>query len=324
MSLLFAKSGILTTVQDLGRGRYRRFGINPNGVMDRCGARLINILLGNDENEAVVEMHFPAAQIVFESDAIFALGGADFGAELDGEPVDNWRPNFAGKNSTLKFTRKNSGHRAYLAVSGGFKLDQWLGSSSTNLTANIGGMDGRKLIAGDLLELRQPAMKPDRDVSRVQVSPSLLPYYSRFPTVRIIAGAEYELLSEVGRELLTGQDLSITNASDRMGFRLAGEPISLNEPLELLSSAVDFGTIQLLPDGQLIVLMADHQTTGGYPRIAHVVSQDLPLMAQLGPGDKVGFHLIEHGEAEQLALDFERELRFFRVGCKFQAQTWTN
>jgi len=124
--------------------------------------------------------------------------------------------------------------------------------------------------------------------------------------------------------LLTGQDFSITNASDRMGFRLSGEPITLREPLELLSSAVNFGTIQLLPDGQLILLMADHQTTGGYPRIAHVISHDLPLMAQLGPGDKVAFHIIEHNEAERLSLEFERELRFFRVGCKFQAQTWTN
>ncbi len=324
MSLLLEKPGILTTVQDLGRQGYRRFGINPGGVMDRCAARLINILLGNDENDAVLEMHFSAAQMVFESDAIFALGGADLGAEIDGEPLDNWRPIFAPKNSTLTFSRKNTGHRAYLAVKGGLKLEKWLGSSGTNLTACIGGVDGQKLIAGDRLGLLQTHNRPQRDISHVQVSPSLIPYYSRFPTVRVMAGAEYELLSGPWRELFTGQDYSISNASDRMGFRLSGEPISLHQPLELLSSAVDFGTIQLLPDGQLIVLMADHQTTGGYPRIAHVVSQDLPLMSQLGPGDKVGFHLIQHAEAEQLAVDFESELRFFRVGCKFQAQTWTN
>ncbi len=292
--------------------------------MDRGAARLINILVGNDENEAVVEMHFPAAKMVFEGDTVFALGGADLGAEIDGEAIDNWRPTFAAKHTTLKFTRKNSGHRAYLAVSGGFMLEKWLGSTSTNLTACVGGVGGRKIVAGDRLELREANSRPNRDISHVKVSTSLLPFYSRFPTVRVIAGAEYRLLPEIGRELLTGQVLTITNASDRMGFRLSGEPISLSKPLELLSSAVDFGTIQLLPDGQLIVLMADHQTTGGYPRIAHVISQDLPLMAQLGPGDKVGFHLIEHAEAEQLAIDFERELRFFRVGCKFQAQTWTN
>ncbi len=324
MGLLVEKSGILTTIQDLGREGYRRFGINPSGVMDRCAVRLINILLGNEENEAVIELHFPAAQIVFESDAIFALGGADFGAEIDGETVENWRPIFAAKDNTLRFSRKNSGHRLYLTAKGGFKLEKWLGSSSTNLTANIGGMDGRKLIAVDRLELRQTYYKPQRDISHLQVSPSLLPYYSRFPTVRIIAGAEYELLSDPGQELLIGQDFSISNASDRMGFRLSGEPISLSKPLELLSSAADFGTIQLLPNGQLIVLMADHQTTGGYPRIAHVTSQDLPLMAQLGPGDKVGFHLIELAEAEQLAVDFERELRFFRVGCRLQARAWTS
>lgn len=323
MGFLIEKPGILTTIQDLGRVGFRRFGINPNGAMDRTAVRLINMLVGNDENEADIEMHFPPAQITFESDAIFALGGADFGAELDSEPIENWRPVFAPRASTLRFTQKISGHRAYLAVKGGLKIEQWLGSSSTNLTANIGGMEGRKLIAGDRLELRQTPTRPQRDISHVQVSASLLPFYSRFPTVRIVAGAEYQLLSDIGRKLLTGQDFSISNASDRMGFRLSGEPISLREPLELLSSAVNFGTIQLLPDGQLIMLMADHQTTGGYPRIAHVISQDLPLMAQLGPGDKVGFHLIESPQAEQLAVDFERELRFFRVGCKFQAQTWT-
>ena len=324
MSLSIAKPGILTTVQDLGRRGFRRFGINPNGAMDRTAGRLINILLGNTENDAVIEMHFPAAQIDFETEAIFALGGADCGAELNGEAVENWRPIFAAEGMTLRFTGKGSGHRSYLAVKGGFEMEQWLGSSSTNLTANIGGVDGRKLIAGDCIKLRQTAIKPLQNISHVRVSPSLLPFYSRFPTVRIIAGAEYELLSDSGRELFTGQDFSIANASDRMGFRLSGEPISLREPVELLSSAVDFGTIQRLPDGQLIVLMADHQTTGGYPRIAHVITQDLPLMAQLGPGDKVAFHLIEHAEAEQLAVDFERELRFLRVGCKFQAQKWTN
>jgi len=324
MAILVEKPGILTTVQDLGRTGYRRLGINPGGAMDRTAARLVNILLGNDESESLIEMHFPAAHMAFKSDAIIALGGADFGAELDGKPLDNCRPIFAAKNSTLGFTKKNSGHRAYLAVMGGFKLEKWLGSASTNLTACVGGVGGRKLVAGDILELRQLHTRPKRDISHVKVSSSLLPFYSRFPTLRVLAGAEYQLLLEVGRELLTGQDLTITNASDRMGFRLSGEPISLSNPLELLSSAVDFGTIQLLPDGQLIVLMADHQTTGGYPRIAHVISQDLPLMAQLGPGDKVGFHLIEHAEAEQLAADFERELRFFRVGCKFLSQTWTN
>ena len=321
MSILIKKPGILTTIQDLGRVGFRRLGINPGGVMDITAARLLNILLGNDENEAVIEMHFPAAEIVFEKNAVFAIGGADFSAEHTGEPVANWRPYFAEKASTLRFTKKTSGNRAYLAVSGGFKLEKWLGSSSTNLAAKTGGKDGRPLATGDQIPFLSK-IKADPAIKRCHISPNLLPYYRPFPTVRVIVGAEFPLLSGSSKGLFFVQDFVVSPNSNRMGFRLKGEPITLDKPFELLSSAASFGTIQLLPDGQLIVLMADHQTSGGYPRIGHVITRDLPLIAQLGPGDKVAFHLIDLDEAEVLAAEFERELSFYRIGCKFQANLW--
>ncbi|MBP7416779.1 MAG: biotin-dependent carboxyltransferase family protein [Pyrinomonadaceae bacterium] len=321
MSILIKKPGILTTIQDLGRVGYRRLGINPGGAMDRTAARLINILLGNDETEAVVEMHFPAAEITFEKNAVFAIGGADFSAKLDGEPIENWQPYFAAKGSTLSFTKKISGNRAYVAVSGGFKLDKWLGSSSTNLAAKTGGKDGRPLATGDQIPFAlQIKAKPQ--IRRCHISSSLIPYYRPFPTVRVIVGAEFHLLSKSSQGLFFVRDFIISPNSNRMGFRLKGEPVELAEPFELLSSAASFGTFQLLPDGQLIVLMADHQTSGGYPRVGHVITRDLPLIAQLGPGDKVAFHLIEISEAEALAEEFERELNFYRIGCKFQANSW--
>lgn len=291
--------------------------------MDQTAVRLINILLGNDENEAVLEMHFPAPQLVFDENAIAAIGGADFLPELDGSAAGNWRPIFAEKGSVLRFAGKASGNRAYLAVRGGFRLAKWLGSYGTNLAAGIGGVEGRKLKSGDRLAFRQKTFRRSPGTT-VRIASSLLPFYSRFPTVRITAGAEFENLNKRHRDLLAAQDFSILNNSDRMGFRLSGERISLSMPGEMISSAMSFGTIQLLPDGQLIVLMADHQTTGGYPRIGHVISSDLPLVAQLGAGDKVAFHLIEASEAERLALEFERELSFFRVGCNFQAQSWSD
>lgn len=321
MSILIKKPGMLTTIQDLGRVGYRRLGINPGGAMDRTAARLINILLGNDENEAVVEMHFPAAEIFFEKNAVFAIGGADFSAELDGEPLANWQPCFAAKGATLRFTKKISGNRAYLAVSSGFKLEKWLGSSSTNLAAKVGGIDGRPLTAGDQIAFATQ-IKAKPQIRGCHISPSLIPYYRPFPTVRVIGGAEFPLLTKSSQGLLFVHDFVVSQNSNRMGFRLNGEPVELAEPFELLSSAASFGTIQLLPDGQLIVLMADHQTSGGYPRIAHVITSDLPLIAQLGPGDKVAFHLIEIHEAEALAAEFERELNFYRIGCKFQANSW--
>lgn len=289
--------------------------------MDSTAVRLVNILLGNDEKDAVIEMHFPATEIVFEKNAIFAIGGANFSAELDGGPITNWQPYFAAKGSSLRFTKKISGNRAYFAVGGGFRVEKWLGSSSTSLAAKVGGMDGRPLLAGDQIPFGTQ-IKTRLQIRNCHISSSLIPFYRPFPTVRVIVGAEFPLLSKPSQGLLFVHDFFVSPNSDRMGFRLKGEPVELAEPFELLSSAASFGTIQLLPDGQLIVLMADHQTSGGYPRIGHVITRDLPLIAQLGPRDKVAFHLVEIDEAEALTEEFERELNFYRIGCKFQANSW--
>lgn len=327
MSILVKKSGVLSTIQDLGRTKFRRFGINPNGVMDTTAARLINILLGNDENEAVLEMHFPAAQVLFEQAATFAVGGANFGAQLDSEPIENWRPYFAEQNQTLRFTNKISGNRAYLSIKNGLKIEKWLDSASTNLTAEIGGFEGRKLRPGDRIELsskikvksskfinQKPKTKNQKPIFPYKISDDLIPHYSRFPTVRVVAGAEFEKLTALSEQNFLKQNFTIGKDSDRMGFRLEGEPLYLLDETELVSSAVAFGTIQLLPDGQTIVLMADCQTSGGYPRIAHVVSTDLPVLAQLGAGDKVGFEMISPAEAEDLIIRFEEKLNFLRIG----------
>ena len=166
MSLLIKKQGLLSTIQDLGRNGFRRFGINPNGAMDKTAARLINILLGNNETEAVIEMHFPAPEILFEEETMFALGGANFGAKLNDESIENWKIQFAESGSILKFSEKIFGNRSYLAVKGGFKIEKWLASASTNLTANIGGFDGRKLETGDRIEFNQ---KPKTKLPNYQI-----------------------------------------------------------------------------------------------------------------------------------------------------------
>lgn len=318
MSILIQKAGILTTVQDTGRTGFRHYGINPNGVMDTAAASLINILLGNPESEGVLEIHFPADTIRFEEDAVFAIGGAEFGAELDGGPVQNWRPIFAHKGSTLKFTAKTLGNRVYLAVAGGFHLERWLGSLSTNRVAGIGGFRGRQLKNGDRIFLNSKGAGPLG--SNYRVSPSLIPRYASFPTVRITAGAEFDLLNALGQETFFRENFVILPDSDRMGFRLRGKPMHLLNEIGLVSHPVSFGTVQLLPDGQAIVLMADHQTSGGYPRLANVATVDLPLLAELGPNDKVAFHLVTINEAEDLMLEFERDLNLLKTACGFLAR----
>lgn len=317
MSLLITKTGILTTIQDLGRNGFARFGVNPNGAMDQTAARLINVLLTNDENDAVLEMHYPAPEIYFEKAAVFALGGADLGAEIDGKPLENWRIHFAEIGSVLKFTARNFGNRVYLAVRTGFKTKKILESASTNLMANFGGFDGRTLRKGDRIFFNGESQNAPKNFN-FKISHSLIPFYSRFPTVRVISGAEFDDLTSLSKELFQEQTFRITRRSNRMGYRLDGEPLYLNAPRELVSSAVNFGTIQLLPDGKTILLMADHQTSGGYPRLANVIKLDLPLAAQLGANDKIGFHLVSLQEAEQLFLQFEKELTLLKIAAKFQ------
>ena len=312
MSITIRKPGILTTVQDLGRTGARNIGVNPGGVMDRVAARLINIILGNPESSPVLEMHFPAPEINFDDDTVFALGGADFDAEIDGMPLENWSTGFGAKGDTLRFKKKESGTRAYLSVTGGFKTEQWLGSSSANLMAPVGKAAG-VMANGDRIEC---------DVTdnrlRLSVGRSVLPVYSRFPTVRIVAGPEFDLLTATSEKLLLSEGFTLSRSCNRMGYRLEGKTLHLLDGHEMVSSAVTFGTVQLLPDGQLIVLMADHQTSGGYPRIGNVISTDLPLLAQCGPGDGVGFTIVSIEEAENASLQFERELNYLRVGCRLQ------
>lgn len=318
MSIFFQTGGILTTIQDLGRAGFRRFGINPNGAMDRTAVRLINVLLGNNENEAVLEMHFPAPEILFETDAEIALGGADFKAKSGEQSLNNWQIISIKKGSLLEFENKKFGNRAYLAVKGGFKATNWLGSASTNLLANVGGFNGRALQRGDRISFNQD-QRLESENRKFRISHSLIPFYSRFPTIRVTTGADFSLLTALSEQHFLKGTFTVSANSDRMGFRLQGEPLFLLSENEMLSSGVNFGTIQLVPGGQMIVLMADHQTTGGYPRIAHVIERDLPVLAQLGANDKVCFHLVSIEEAEHLVLDFEKNLRLLRTGCKL---TW--
>lgn len=303
MSLLIQKEGILTTVQGLGDYGMQRFGINPRGAMDRTAVRLINLIVGNDDEEPVIEMHFPAAEIVYEESCVFALGGADFGASLNGDLVENWSTVSPTGSNVLKFARKANGNRCYLAVRGGFAL-------TTDLLEN------RRLKNGERITLKKP-LNEEENLLKRRISNTMLPVYSSFPTVRILEGGEMNSLSAADRKAFTEETFVVTKDSNRMGFRLKGPGFGPIQTTEMVSAAVTFGTIQLLPDGQLIVLMADHQTSGGYPRIANVISVDLPLLAQLGPNDKVAFNLIDVEEAERVTMQFEQDVERLRIGCRF-------
>jgi antagonist of KipI len=300
----FLKSGILSTYQDSGRNGYRYLGINPNGAMDKMAVRLLNILLQNSENEAAIEIHSPGPEIYFEKDSVIVIGGADFAPYIIDESngttnINNWQCTKVQAGNTLKFKKRVWGQRACIAVKGGFSTKEWLASKSTN----------------SLLDFN--SIKPNHQVDiQAWLQPSFLPYlgfsirppYSASPVIRLIKGNEYEFLTQKSKVNLEKQTYTISQNSNRMGFRMMGETLSLENKIELISSAVDFGTIQLLPDGQLIILMADHQTTGGYPRVGNVASVDLPILAQCGVNDAIQFQFVSLPEAEELLILREKEL----------------
>lgn len=288
MSLLVLKPGLLDSIQDRGRFGYAHLGINPSGAMDPAALAVANLLAGNDTGEAALEMHFPAPVLRVESDALFALAGADFDARLNGLSVPVHTPLVVAGSSVLEFRKPVSGARCYLAVAGGFDLAPWLDSCSTHLAVQAGGFKGRALQAGDILPFRRQA-----DLTAVLQGKSglVLPWranvaglYPSGDALRFCPGPEYDFLSSESKKWLETARWKIARQSDRMGYRTEGVALDLTEPLELVSAAVVTGTLQLLPNGHFIILMADSQTTGGYPRVGHIISADLPKLAQMGAG----------------------------------------
>ncbi|MEO6165926.1 MAG: biotin-dependent carboxyltransferase family protein [Chitinophagales bacterium] len=319
MSLRITRGGMLDTIQDLGRYGFQFQGINPGGAMDVVAAQLANIIAGNTLNEAVIEMHFPASTFLFEEDVLIALSGGDFGACINDQPVPVYAPIIIKKYSTLHFKKPMDGARCYLAVHGGFKIPVWLNSYSTHLKVVAGGMQGRCLRTNDQLVFQR---KEDYSELLKNNDYRILPwkadhalFYSKKNCIRISEGTSYQQLAPSSKSLLVNHTFFITHQSDRMGYRMKGEPLELQHHEELISSVVVNGTIQLLPDGQLIILMADHQTTGGYPVLAHVISADLPILAQLNSNHQVQFQMIGHVVAEQLLLEQHHYLQRIQDAC---------
>jgi len=321
MSFSIIKPGILDTIQDLGRIGYGNWGINPGGVMDRYAAQVANLLVGNCGNEAVMEVHFPGPQILFEQNTLIAITGADFSPTVNDEKIPTWQPIVVRKNTVLQFPALIQGGRCYISVHGGYCADKWLNSYSTHLKAAIGGWQGRALKKGDELPFKENTIYFAgllKEESNFEVLPWRVNAEKvyRFPhEIGFIPGHEWDRLSPAAQNSFLENNFLIHPSSDRMGYQLKGAPLSLEEPLELVSSAVSFGTVQLLPGGQLIVLMADHQTTGGYPRLAHVISAHLPKLAQLRPSDVVQFRRMDTTSAENLLLAQQKELHILQRAC---------
>lgn len=323
----FLKSGLQATVQDLGRYGYQKYGVIASGVMDPFAHRMANLLVGNKEIEATLELTMLGPVIEFQEDTLIAVCGGDLSPIIDETSIGLWKQVFIRKGNVLRFGQAKSGCRAYLAVAGGFKVPAVMESKSTYLRAGIGGYHGRALDAGDELFVEEPGnlskrmmerlMEGKEEKSFIQSDWSLaytsLPASKQHAPIRVVKGRNYELFTEKSQQQFVSADFKVTPQSDRMGYRLKGPELKLKNQTEMISEAVNFGTIQVPAEGNPIVLLADRQTTGGYPKIAEVASVDLPKLAQSKPGDELRFEFISLEEAQQLYLKEEQlidELNF--------------
>jgi len=301
MEVNIIRAGMLTTMQDIGRRGHRAAGVPLSGAMDPVALRMANLLVGNPEDTPGIEFILTGPELVFASDVLVAIGGGDFGV------LPSWQPAVIGSGERVKFGNARRGCRGYLAVAGGFRITPVLGSCSTFVRGGFGGWKGRAFRDGDVLEA---AGSERRITGKWRIDERILPAYSPAPELRVLPGAQAD---EFGDDIFAGK-FEVSSQSDRMGVRLHGSGLVRHATREVASATVVPGTIQVPPDGQPIVLMADAQTIGGYPQIGHVISVDLPLVAQLRPGDTVRFRKITLAEAHELLLARERAMGILREG----------
>ncbi|CAH0344331.1 biotin-dependent carboxyltransferase family protein [Bacillus sp. CECT 9360] len=326
--ITITKPGLLTSIQDLGRYGFQKFGVIASGVMDPISHRIANLLVGNEENAPTIEITLLGPTIEFNESALISICGGDLSPTIDGKPVRLWRSVLVKKGSTLQFGKCRSGCRAYLAVAGGYVVQSIMQSKSTYLRAEIGGFNGRALQAGDQVSFNPPGelstkviqylarnLSPHAFVqSEWSVASDLIPNNKNSPSIQVIKGRQFDLFTKESQNMLFENVFEITSQSDRMGYRLKGSILSLDKAEEMISEAVNFGTIQVPADGNPIVLLADRQTTGGYPKIGQIATVDLPLLAQGKPGDRIRFAELTHEDAELLYLEKEVQMQRLKTG----------
>jgi antagonist of KipI len=316
MSIEIVKAGVSDTFQDGGRFGFQHLGINPSGAMDLVSMKVANFLVGNDENTPAIEFCFPASSLRFHTNALIALSGADFGATINGIDIPINQVICVPAQSILVFKKIKQGTYCYLACNKGFKVKQWLGSTSTNTKVMAGGYNGRSLQKGDFISF----VRPDVVVEKLMVlkwKANVSDFYNNSQTIQCTAGNEFNDLTKKSQTDFQKKRFKTTHQRDRMGYLLSGPSLQRRTKSELLSTGVNFGTLQLLPTGQLICLMADHQTTGGYPRIAHVLSSFRTNFVQMKVNQEFSFELVSLEDAEQTFRQQESNLAKLKVACSY-------
>ncbi len=302
-SVIIHSAGLLTTVQDAGRYGYQRYGMPVSGAMDIFSCKLANLLVGNDPGAACLEATIAGPGIGFTDETSVAVTGADMGPHINGKSIPLNTAVSVKQGDKLGFTGLKKGCRSYIAFAGGIDVPPVMGSRSTYLRAGIGGLEGRALRDGDELPLGEA--KGKRRI--MSIPENLIPEYGHSQVIRVISGPEAHSFETEGLRSFLTAEYQVTAQSDRMGYRLSGEMIIHKEgKAGIISAGISAGTVQVPGNGQPIVLMADRQTSGGYARIANVITVDLTLLAQMKPGDTLRFKETTLDHARQLLLERRR------------------
>jgi antagonist of KipI len=321
MSVIVERGGFFTSVQDLGRAGYRQFGVSLGGALDSFGLRVANLLVGNDEGAAGVEITLGGLQLRFEEECVVAWCGGEFDVRVGSKALPAGHAAHVQAGGELKFGRPRIGCRSWLAVSGGIDVPVVLGSRSTDLRAQFGGFEGRTLRDGDVIPL---ATRPDSSIPATAISSRTAPHdwilpAKRDPILRFVRGCDRGRFQPLALQRFTSEAFTVSPDSNRMGVRLEGPELKRVDESDLISEAVAPGTIQVPPSGKPILLLGDCQTIGGYPKIAHVITVDLGVAAQLRAGDHVRFSEVSFADAHRLLLEREQEFERFRVGISLQS-----
>ncbi|MDF2569521.1 MAG: kipA 2 [Sporomusa sp.] len=296
MSLItILQQGDFTTIQDEGRWGYQAFGMPIAGALDKYAYRIANILVGNQEQAAVIEMTHAGAAFKFDQEQFVAVCGADMQGKLEGKSINNWSSFFVPQQGELRFDAAISGCRTYLAVRGGIEVPLVLGSRSTYTRAKLGGYEGRILRQGDVLYVGQDSSAP---TAPRRLQHQFVPQYPSEVNLRVILGPQDNMFTDSAVQTFLSSAYTIAGQADRAGYPLKGPKIlPLGKEADIVSDAVGLGAIQIASNGRPFIVTADHQTTRGFAKIGYVIRVDLSALAQARSGDKVRFTAVSEQEA---------------------------
>lgn len=313
MGFTVKSKGLLTLIQGSPRIGYQQYGVSMSGAMDSYSHRLGNILLGNKEDEASLEILIMGPTLLFDKPSKIAITGGDLSPRINNIPIKMWKSYIVNSGDILSFGNLKSGCRAYISFEGGIDVAYVMESKSTYTKANLGGYEGRSLKENDYINLDNLKSNTINTIDDIYI-----PIFKNEITLRVVKGPQDDMFSDEEYKKFISGEYFVTDECDRMGYRLDGEPIKHLKGPDIISDGIAFGAIQIPGHGKPIIMMADRQTVGGYTKIANVISTDLYKLAQAKPGDKISFEEVNIYQSHELLKLYEKEIENVKNNMKSQ------